>query len=133
MHMSRRWPVMPRYLLRDRDHAFDHVSTMGIQEVLTAPRSPWQNAYVERFIGSVRRECLDHVIVLTAAVLRRVRSAACTTATSDAPRSLVTFLSLFANGSRLTRVYAALAPAGLRRRSSLRDLGEPMRKHRLNG
>ena len=43
-----------------------------MQEVLTAPGSPWQNAYVERFIGSVRRECLDHVIVLTAAGLRRV-------------------------------------------------------------
>ena len=45
---------------------------IGVQEILTAPRSPWQNAYVERFIGSVRRECLDHVIVLTAAGLRRV-------------------------------------------------------------
>ena len=45
---------------------------MGIQEVLTAPGSPWQNGYIERFIGSVRRECLDHVIVLTAAGLRRV-------------------------------------------------------------
>ena len=51
---------------------FDHVNTIGIQEVLTTPASPWQNAYVERFIGSVRRECLDHVIVLTAAGLRRV-------------------------------------------------------------
>ncbi len=61
-----------RYLLRDRDHAFDHVKTIGIQEVLTAPGSPWPNAYVERFIGSVRRECLDHVIVLTAAGLRRM-------------------------------------------------------------
>ena len=66
------WDELPRYLLRDRDHAFDHVKTIGIQEVLTAPGSPWQNAYVERFIGSVRRECLDHVIVLTAAGLRRV-------------------------------------------------------------
>ena len=66
------WDERPRYLLRDRDHAFDHVKTIGIQEVLTAPGSPWQNAYVERFIGSVRRECLDHVIVLTAAGLRRV-------------------------------------------------------------
>ena len=56
----------------DRDHAFDHVKTIGIQEVLTAPGSPWQNAYVERFIGSVRRECLDHVIVLTGAGLRQV-------------------------------------------------------------
>ena len=43
-----------------------------MQKVLTAAGSPWQNAYVERFIGSVRRECLDHVIVLTAAGLRRV-------------------------------------------------------------
>jgi 2-polyprenyl-6-methoxyphenol hydroxylase-like FAD-dependent oxidoreductase len=58
--------------LANRDHAFDHVKTIGIQEVLTAPGSPWQNAYVERFIGSVRRECLDHVIVLTGAGLRRV-------------------------------------------------------------
>jgi putative transposase len=48
------------------------VKTIGIQEVLTPPRSSWQNAYVERFIGSVRRKCLDHVFVLTAAGLRRV-------------------------------------------------------------
>jgi putative transposase len=66
------WDTAPRYLLRDRDHVFKAVTTLGIHEVLTAPHSPWQNAYVERFIGSVRRECLDHVIVLTAAGLRRV-------------------------------------------------------------
>jgi putative transposase len=70
------WDEAPRYLVRDRDHAFDRLGTtakaMGIHEVLTAPGSPWQNAYVERFIGSVRRECLDHVIVLGAAGLRRV-------------------------------------------------------------
>lgn len=66
------WDLAPRYLLHDRDHAFDGVSTLGIHEVLTAPHSPWQNGYVERFIGSVRRECLDHVIVLSAAGLRRV-------------------------------------------------------------
>jgi transposase InsO family protein len=59
------WDQLPRYVLRDRDHAFDHLKTIGTQEVLTAPGSPWQNTYVERFIGSVRRECLDHVIVLT--------------------------------------------------------------------
>jgi transposase InsO family protein len=43
-----------------------------IQEVLTTPRAPWQNAYVERFIGSVRRECLDHIIILSADGLRHV-------------------------------------------------------------
>ena len=48
---------------------------MGIQEVLTAPRSPWQNAHIERFIGSVRRECLDQVSVPSAARLRRVLNA----------------------------------------------------------
>jgi transposase InsO family protein len=47
---------------------------MGILEVLTAPRSPWQNAYVERVIGSIRRECLDHVIVLNERHLRRLLS-----------------------------------------------------------
>ena len=45
---------------------------MDLQELLTAPRSPWQNAYVERLIGSIRRECLDHVVILIAAGLRRV-------------------------------------------------------------
>jgi putative transposase len=45
---------------------------MQITEVVTAPRSPWQNAYVERFIGSIRRECLDHVIVVNAAGLQRI-------------------------------------------------------------
>ena len=69
----------PRYLLRDRDHAFADWSqtakAMDIHEVVTAPRSPWQNAYVERFIGSVRRECLDHVIVCSQAGLRRTLQA----------------------------------------------------------
>jgi putative transposase len=73
------WDEAPRYWVRDRDPAFDGLSltakAMGIQEVLTAPRSPWQNAHIERFIGSVRRECLDHVIVLSAAGLRRVLNA----------------------------------------------------------
>ena len=66
----------PSYLLHDRDAVFTGVAgtigAMGIQDVVTAPRSPWQNAEVERFIGSIRRECLDHVIVVSAAGLRRV-------------------------------------------------------------
>jgi hypothetical protein len=45
---------------------------MGIQEVRTAPRSPWQNAYAERVIGSIRRQCTDHVVVMTEGGLRRI-------------------------------------------------------------
>lgn len=68
---------VPRYLLRDRDciygKYFRHrVRNLGIKEVLTAVRSPWQNPYVERLIGPIRRECLDHVIVLNEQHLRRV-------------------------------------------------------------
>jgi putative transposase len=67
---------IPRYLLRDRDSIFggefrEGVKAMGIKEVLTAPRSPWQRAYVERVIGTIRRECLDHVIVFNEASLHR--------------------------------------------------------------
>jgi len=73
------WDNAPRYLLHDRDGAFTGLAAttqaMAITDVRTAPRSPWQIACVERFIGSVRRECLDHVIILTAAGLRRVLTA----------------------------------------------------------
>jgi len=73
------WDTVPRYLLRDRDKAYGpafrhRVRGMGITEVITAPRSPWQNPYAERLIGSIRRECLDHVIVLSERHLRRVLS-----------------------------------------------------------
>jgi len=64
-------------LLRDRDGVYGekfHETTewLGIREVLTAPKSPWQNPYVERLIGSIRRECLDHVIVMNQTGLHRV-------------------------------------------------------------
>ena len=67
---------VPRYLLRDRDGIFGtgftkEVRNLGIKEVLSAPRSPWQRAYIERVIGSIRRECIDHVIVLNEASLYR--------------------------------------------------------------
>ena len=70
------WDTAPRYLLRDRDSIFgldfvEQVDAMGIKEVLSAPRSPWQRAYVERVIGTLRRECLDHVIVFNEASLYR--------------------------------------------------------------
>jgi transposase InsO family protein len=58
----------PRYLIRDRDQIYgvcfrNHSKDMDITEVLTAPRSPWQNPFAERLVGSIRRECLDHMIV----------------------------------------------------------------------
>ena len=67
---------LPRYLLRDRDAIFgdefrEQVQDMGICEVLSAPRSPWQRAYIERVIGSIQHECLDHVIVFHENSLRR--------------------------------------------------------------
>jgi len=66
-----------RFLLHDRDTTFDAafdgaVEAFGLAAVRTAPRSPWQNPYVERVIGSIRRECLDHVIVFNKRHLRRV-------------------------------------------------------------
>ena len=67
----------PRYVLRDRDGVYGayfrhRVHNLGIEEVRTAPRSPWQSPYVERLVGSVRRDCLDHVIVLNEQHLRRI-------------------------------------------------------------
>jgi len=67
----------PRYLLRDRDRIYgcefhQRIQGMSIKEVLSAPASPWQPAYVERLIGSIRRDCLDHVIVFGEGHLRRI-------------------------------------------------------------
>ena len=67
----------PSYLLRDRDSVYGHVfrqrvKGMGVGEVLTAPHSPWQNPFAERLIGSIRRECLNHVLVLGESHLRRI-------------------------------------------------------------
>ena len=71
------YDTVPRYLLRDRDRIFGSsfarcVKSVGIEEVITAPGSPWQNPYCERLIGSIRRECLDRVIVLNERYLLRV-------------------------------------------------------------
>jgi transposase InsO family protein len=65
------------YLVRDRDaiygNAFRHrIRSMGITEIIPAPRSPWQNAFAERLIGSIRRECLDHAVVLNQRHLRKM-------------------------------------------------------------
>ena len=71
------WDTAPRFLLRDRDGTYGQnfracLEAMEIDEVRTAPQSPWQNPYVERLIGSMRRECVDHVIVLNERSLQRI-------------------------------------------------------------
>jgi hypothetical protein len=75
------WPceVFEKYLLRDRDRIYGkevrlRISSLQIEEVLTAARSPWQNPYVERLIGSIRRDCLDHFIIFNARHLKRTLS-----------------------------------------------------------
>src|ERR1017187_2161823 len=71
------WDTVPKYLIRDNDGAYGEIFTrrlrsMGIRDRPISPQSPWQNGSVERVIGSIRRECLDHVIVWSEAHLRRV-------------------------------------------------------------
>jgi putative transposase len=71
------WGETPRFLLRDRDHIYGEyfsrrVENMGIEQVVIAAQSPWQNPFVERLVGSIRRECIDHVIVLNERHLRRI-------------------------------------------------------------
>jgi transposase InsO family protein len=71
------WNEAPRYLIRDRDRIYGAVVThrlraMGIRDKPTAPASPWQNGFAERLIGSIRRECVDHIVVLGEAHLRRI-------------------------------------------------------------
>lgn len=74
------WDDAPQYLIRDRDRIYGTIVTrrlraMGIRDKPTAPASPWQNGFAERLIGSIRRECLDHFIVLGEAHLRRLLGA----------------------------------------------------------
>jgi transposase InsO family protein len=70
------WDDAPRFLIRDRDAIYgetlgDAAQALGIEEILIAPRSPWQNPFVERLIGSIRRECLDHIVIWNERALRR--------------------------------------------------------------
>jgi len=71
------WDEVPKYLLRDRDCIYGNSVTrrlraMGIRDMPIAPASPWQNGFAERLIGSIRRECVDHFVVLGEAHLRRI-------------------------------------------------------------
>ena len=73
------WTSAPTYLVRDNDAAYGHVFTsrlraMGIRDRPISPRSPWQNGYAERLIGTVRRECLDRMLIFGEAHLRRILS-----------------------------------------------------------
>jgi hypothetical protein len=72
------WDSTPRYLLRDRDGSYgerfrEAANCLGIREVVTAAQSPWQNPHLQRLIGSIPRACLDPIILLNGATLRRVR------------------------------------------------------------
>jgi len=101
------WGNVPRYLLRDRDAIYGEsfrtrVRGMGVREVLTAPQSPWQNPYAERLIGSIRRECLDHVIVFNESSLRLLKSC---------PSSCLS--ALLSRELRNLRVVKVLPAAGL--------------------
>jgi transposase InsO family protein len=74
------WDSAPTHLIRDRDAAYGHAVTqrlaaMGIRDHLITPRSPWQNGHAERLIGSIRRECLDHLAIFGEAHLRQVLKA----------------------------------------------------------
>jgi transposase InsO family protein len=71
------WNVAPAYLVRDNDGAYGQafrrrIRTMGIRDRPTSPRSPWQNAYAERLIGTLRRDCLDHVLIFGVQHLRQI-------------------------------------------------------------
>ena len=109
------WDQAPTYFVRDRDGVYGAVVKrrlrgLGIRDRPIAPSSPWQNAYVERLIGSIRRECIDHVIILGETHLRRI-------------------MSLYANYYNQTRTHLALgkdAPIGRSVESCGRIIAEPM-------
>ena len=74
------WNEAPKHLIRDRDASYGHavirrLAAMDIRDHPTAPRSPWQNGHAERLIGSIRRECLDHIVVFGEAHLRQILAA----------------------------------------------------------
>ena len=89
------WETAPRYLLRDRDAVYgvvfsSRVQALGIREVKAAPRSPWQNPYVERLIGTLRRECRTSGGILMAPVVNRVHISASESRTCSAVRWAMT-------------------------------------------
>jgi transposase InsO family protein len=92
------WEQIPRYLIRDRDGAYGEifmrrVRSIGIRDRPTSPRSPWQNAYAERLIGLIRRECVDHIVVFGERHLRHV---------------LLSYMSYYNDGPNPTHEYFAV-------------------------
>ena len=131
------WETAPRDLLRDRDAVYgvafsSRVQALGILEVQTAPRSPWQNPYVERLIGTLRRECLDHVVVLNETHLRRLLAGTSSTTTRPehtspwrrTPRSPDRWSTLTTAGSsRPPWSAACIIGTRARRRKTVRPAG----------
>jgi transposase InsO family protein len=113
------WDEAPHHLIRDRDGAFGpaytrRIRAMRIRDHPTAPRSPWQNGHVERLVGSIRRESLDHLIVFGEAHLRRILKTY-----SSYYNEVRTHLSLdkdapdFRRGQKIGRIAARPIPGGL--------------------
>jgi hypothetical protein len=101
------WEQIPSYLIRDRDGAYGEifirrVRSIGIRDRPTSPRSPWQNAYAERLIGSIRRECIDHIVIFGERHLRHV---------------LLSYMTYY-NGTRTHLSLNKDAPVPRRRRDS---------------
>jgi len=107
------WDEALRYLIRDRDKAFGptytrRIRAMAIRDHPTASRSPWQNGYVERLIGSIRRESLDHLIVFDETQLRRVLKAY-----ASYYNTIRTHLSLDKNAPDIRRLQSCGATAAI--------------------
>src|SRR5439155_6322944 len=103
----------PKHLLRDRDAIYGDVFVrrakgLGIREILIAPRAPWQNPFAERVIGSIRRECLDHVIVFNERHLRRCCAVTSRTTTPRARISPSTTTALIGAKCKCQRACASL-------------------------
>ena len=114
------WDEAPRHLIRDRDRIYGSVVTrrlraMGIRDEPTAPASPWQNGFAERLIGSIRRECVDHIIVLGEAYLRRIlRSDAANSKTRKYVDHCIESRPLFASGfQKIQKIAIVHASSGV--------------------
>jgi transposase InsO family protein len=130
------WDRAPRYVNHDRDFAFQAVAptakAMGIEVVRTAPRSPWQNAYVERFIGSARRECLDHAIPHVGGLHHRYERRAPTAAVPESRQSLYIDAAFGATDRRASHSAVSSGPRLSGRMAFLVGTGPLFDANRIN-